>query len=28
MREETSSVTHEALMLLACAIVAHRYLKS
>jgi len=28
MREETSSATHEALMLLACAIVAHRYLES
>ncbi len=28
MREETSETTHEALMLLACAIVAHRYLKS
>jgi hypothetical protein len=28
MREETSGVTHEALMLLACATVAHRYLKS
>ena len=28
MREEVSDCTHEALMLLACAIVAHRYLKS
>jgi len=28
MRKETSGGTHEALMLLACAIVAHRYLKS
>jgi len=28
MREETSGATHEALMLLACAIIAHRYLKS
>jgi hypothetical protein len=28
MREETTDITHEALMLLACAIVAHRYLKS
>jgi hypothetical protein len=28
MREEISSSTHEALMLLACAIVAHRFLKS
>jgi transposase len=28
MREETSGRTHEALMLLACAIIAHRYLKS
>ncbi|MBD0395537.1 MAG: transposase [Microcoleus sp. C1-bin4] len=28
MREEVSSSTHEALMLLACAIVAHRFLKS
>ena len=28
MREEMSDTTHEALMLLACAIVAHRYLKS
>jgi hypothetical protein len=28
MREETSDTTHEAVMLLACAIVAQRYLKS
>lgn len=28
MREETSDTSHEALMLLACAIVAHRYLRS
>jgi transposase len=28
MREETLASTHEALMLLACAIVAHRHLKS
>jgi hypothetical protein len=28
MREEVSGSTHEALMLLACAIIAHRYLKS
>jgi hypothetical protein len=28
MREEMSGATHEALMLLACAIVAHRYRKS
>jgi hypothetical protein len=27
MREEVSGSTHEALMLLACAIVAHRFLK-
>jgi len=27
MREETSGCTHEALMLLACAIIAHRFLK-
>jgi len=26
-REETSDATHEALMLLACAIIAHRFLK-
>ena len=28
MCEETSGATHEALMLLACAIIAHRFLKS
>lgn len=28
MREETLASTHEALMLLACVIIAHRHLKS
>lgn len=28
MREETSGSTHEALLVLACAIIAHRFLKS
>jgi hypothetical protein len=28
MREGVTGSTHEALMLLACAIIAHRYLKS
>jgi hypothetical protein len=28
MREEISSPTHEALVLFACAIIAHRFLKS